>query len=59
MTSSEIVEEILHEAEALGIRVAVLTRANSIMQISSLIDTVTAYEEAFEIEKELKNKKEI
>lgn len=59
MTSSEIVEEILYEADALGIRVDVIQRANSIMQVSSLIDIVTAYEEALEIEKELKNKKEI
>lgn len=52
MTNEEIIEEILHEAEELKIRMKVLSRAVSLRQIFPSMSILESIETAF---KEIKN----
>lgn len=52
MTNEELVEEILHEAEELNIRVRVLSKAVALRQIFPTMSILESIETAF---KEIKN----
>ena len=54
MTNEELVEEILHEAEELNIRVRVLSKAVALRQIFPTMSILESIETSF---KEIKNEK--
>mgnify|MGYP000873513932 FL=1 len=47
MTNEQLVEEILHEADAYGLRQEVIDSAKRLREEDRTIDTVTSYELAF------------
>lgn len=54
MTNEEIIEEILHDAEKLNIRMAVLSRALSLRQIFPTMSILESIESAYkEVKSEL------
>lgn len=55
MTNEEIVEEILYEANEVGVMKEVISQASKIMTENPKIERVVAYEQAFnELKKKLK-----
>jgi len=47
MTNEQLIEEILHEADAYGLRNEVMDTARQLREEDKSIDTVTSYEIAF------------
>lgn len=47
MTNSELIEEILHEASAYGLRQEIIDTARQLREEDPTIDSVTSYELAF------------
>ena len=47
MSNEELIEEILMEADACGLRVEVIETARTYIQMDKTLDRVHAYEQAF------------
>lgn len=59
MTNEELIEELLIEADALGLREAVLSQATLLRQIDPKMTPVVSYEKAYHqiVNKNKKNEK--
>jgi hypothetical protein len=47
MTNEELIEELLFEAEALGLREKILAHANHLQQVNPKMSPVVSYEKAY------------